>query len=91
MGKLKIKRKGFGFELCIEGEVEVDQSKIKPYEDYVKEQTNLQIQQQIFKYLAEICNHPSHFKDSYSRFEQTLGAEYILNSITDHLIKNMED
>ena len=43
MKKLKIKRKGFSFELVLDGDVTVDKTKIKPYEEYVKEETDKQI------------------------------------------------
>jgi hypothetical protein len=90
MGKLKIKRKGFGFELVIEGEIEVDQSKIKRYEDYVKEQTDLQIKEQVVNYLVSITKYDEYKLDSYSGYAYQIGAKEMLERLSDYLINNME-
>ena len=91
MGKLKIKRKGFGFELVIEGEIELDNSKIKPYEEYIKEQTNLQVKDQLTKYLKQIANFKQYEECSFTGFSERMGAEAMIDRLSDYLVKNLEN
>lgn len=85
---VKIKRKGFGFTLEVVGEVKVNESKIKPYKDYVKEEENKQIEEQIFQYLCSICpsaTPPKTFWDMNYYYVQAG-----LKELANHLANNME-
>jgi len=88
MKKLKIKRKGFGFELVLEGEIKIDESKIKSYEQYHKEQTQALLEIQIYDYLLTIC--PSAHAGEYSLFNYYHGAQLGLKDIASHLAKTLE-
>ena len=88
MKKLKIKRKGFGFELVLEGEIKVDESKIKPYEQYYKEQTEALLESQIYEYLLTLC--PTAQNAEYALFNYYHGAQLGLKDIARHLAKTVE-
>jgi len=88
MKKIKIKRKGFGFEIALEGEIKIDESKIKPYEQYHKEQTQALLQKEIYDYLLTIC--PSAQAGEYTLFNYYHGAQLGLQDIAKHLATTME-
>jgi len=88
MKKLRIKRKGFGFELVLEGEIKIDESKIKPYEQYYKEQTEELLSRQIYEYLQTLC--PTAQDCEYSLFTYRHGAQLGLKELADHLAKTVE-
>jgi hypothetical protein len=89
MKKIRIKRKGFGFELVVEGEIKIDESKIKSYEQYHKEETEKLLVEEIYKYLYTLC--PTAQDDEYSSlFNYRTGAQYALKELAAHLAKNLE-
>lgn len=91
MKKLKIKRKGFGFELVLEGEIKIDESKIKPYEDYVREQQEGMIREQLRDYLDTIMVSASEKDYSiFSDFSKKMGAQAARDELVEYLMKNME-
>lgn len=92
MKKLKIKRKGFGFELVLEGEVKVDESKIKPYDQYYKDETQKQLTEEIFKYLQEIVPSTKGRKsgDGYYDWNMQIYGSTALKTLAEHLAKNID-
>jgi len=86
MKKIKIKRKGFGFEIVLEGGIKIDESKIKSYEQYHKEQTQALLKKEIYDYLLTICPSASEF----SMFKYYHGAQLGLQDIAEHLATTME-
>jgi len=88
MKKIKIKRKGFGFEIVLEGEIKIDESKIKSYEQYHKEQTQALLKKEIYDYLLTIC--PSANASEFSVFNYYYGAQLGLQDIAEHLATTME-
>lgn len=93
MKKLKIKRKGFGFELVLEGEIKIDESKIKPYEQYYKEKTEELLSKQIYEYLQTLCptaQEPDPDSILYGMWQTRCGAQSAIKELSDHLAKTVE-
>jgi hypothetical protein len=91
--KLKIKRKGFGFEIVLEGAIKIDQSKIKPYDDYYKEEEEKLICSQVYDYLLSIvpmAQDPKPGESDYSLWNYRHGAQCGLRELANHLAKNVE-
>jgi hypothetical protein len=91
MKKLKIKRKGFGFQILLEGEVEIDNTKIKPYEQYMSEEIRKQTEKQIFDYLLTIV--PMQENEHYGMYEfsRMKGGEDALARLAAYLADSVED
>ena len=92
MGKLRIKRKGFGFEICIDGEVSIDTSSIKPYDEYVKEEEAKLLFEQVQQYLNTIMK-TCVKKDSeyFSCYQERIGACQARDELANYLVKHLED
>jgi len=54
MRKLKLTRSKYGFKLVLDGDIKIDESKIKPYEQYYKEQTDRLLKEEVYNYLADL-------------------------------------
>jgi hypothetical protein len=94
MKKIRIKRKGFGFELVVEGEIKIDESKIKSYEQYHKEETEKLLKEQIYEYLLTLtpsmANSDSDAWCGFSGWQYKEGAKIALKELAAHLAKNLE-
>ena len=91
--KLKIKRKGFSFELVLEGAIKIDDTKIKPYEDYYKEEEEKLISKQVYEYLISLvpmAQDPKPGESDYSLWNYRHGAQSGLKQLADHLSKSVE-
>ena len=87
MKKLKIRRKGFGFEL-------VDESKIKSYEQYHKDETRKQAEEQIYEYLVSVVPKAQNTNDyvvGMHSYIELAAAQYALKQLAAHLADNLEN
>ena len=91
MKKLKIKRKGFGFELVVEGEITIDESKIKDYNDYVRDEKTKLLKEELSKYLTTIMKSSDDSKiGMFTDFMAMQGAKCARNELIEYLIKDMD-
>lgn len=83
------------FRLVLEGEIKVDHSKLKPYEQYVKEEEALQIREQIENYLKQILPNPydgSRNGDCYALLthRESYGYSCALKDLTKYLTESID-
>jgi len=91
--KLKIKRKGFSFELVLEGAIKIDDTKIKPYEQYYKEEEEKLISEQVYKYLVSLvpqAQDPTPGEYDFGMSNYRFGAQLALKELASHLAKTVE-
>lgn len=91
---LKIFKNRNKLNLVLEGTVEIDYSKIKSYEIYLKEQEKLQLRQIILNYVESILKNPyasgSYFInsaaiDAYNEAIQDL-TDYLINHVIEERV-----
>lgn len=93
MKKLKLTRSKFGFKLVLDGDIKIDESKIKPYEQYYKEQTDILLKKEVYAYLEDLVpwvKRPSDGEHYYS-YQFREGGMRALSDLADYLIKDIEE
>jgi hypothetical protein len=91
MAKLKLKRDGFSFSLYLEGEVEINEKKIKSYEEYHREQTDRLIKEEVVKYLSTIIKLPVYPSLVYSHYDykEKIHKENAIDELAEFLIRDI--
>lgn len=92
MKKLKLKRKGFGFEVVVEGEITIDESKIKSYDEYVQNEKAKLVKEELTSFLDSIM--PTCVRENnvnlYDAFNITYGAQRARDELVTYLLKNLD-
>jgi hypothetical protein len=92
MKKLKLTRSKFGFKLVLDGDIKIDESKIKPYEQYYKEQTDRLLKEEVYNYLTSLVPFVKPPKDGemYFSYQSREGGMKALSELADYLIKDIK-